>query len=149
MKRSIGLAILIALAYAPWPNGVANLVCAEETACPEGGASFECRAKAGDRMAIYVLGRRAYDDARETGDFSEALRRSRQLADEGDKNGKRLLKMVHMQLGWGAHNDYVQAYAWLSEAIAGGEDYLVKWRSMLTEKMTPDELETAKELTAN
>jgi hypothetical protein len=55
--------------------------------------------------------------------------------------------MVHMQLGWGAHKDYVQAYVWLSEAIAGGSDYLVTWRKMLTEKMTPEQLAKAKELT--
>jgi len=37
----------------------------------------------------------------------------------------------------------------LSEGIAGGDDYLVKWRGMLADKMTPDQLEQAKELTAN
>jgi hypothetical protein len=122
---------------------------AEEPACPEGDGWLECRAKAGDRMAIYVLGRNAYDNARESGDFSEALRLSRDLAVTGDKNGERLLKMTQMQLGWGAHKDYVQAYVWLSEAIAGGSDYLVKWRAMLMEKMTPAQLAKAKELAGN
>ena len=32
---------------------------------------------------------------------------------------------------------------------AGGDDYLVKWRGMLADKMTPDQLEQAKELKAN
>jgi hypothetical protein len=148
MTRSrIGLAILLAFASAPWFGGIARLSAAEDAACPEGDEWVECKAKAGDRMAIYVLGRNAYESARESGDFSEALRLSRQLAVTGDKNGERLLKMVHMQLGWGAHKDYVQAYVWLSEAIAGGSDYLVTWREMLTEKMTPEQLAKAKERT--
>jgi hypothetical protein len=142
-------AMLLALTFVHWPNGAVSPVHAVEVDCVEGDESIECRAQAGDRGAIYVLGRRAYDNARESGDFSEALRLSRQLTDYGDKNGKRLLKMVHMQLGWGAHNDYVEAYGWLSEGIAGGDDYLVRWRGMLADKMTPDQLEQAKELTAD
>ncbi len=97
-------------------------------------------------MAIYVKGRDAYDGARTSGDFSEALALSRQLAAKGDKNGERLLKMVYLQLGWGAHRDYVQAYVWLSEGIAGGGDYLVAWRNKLMEKMTPEQVAEAKKL---
>lgn len=143
-----GVAILLALTFAPWPMDIVGPAYSEEVDCPEGDESIECRAQAGDRIAIYVLGRQAYDEARESGDFTEALGLSRQLVDMGDKNGKRLSKMVYMQLGWGAHNDYVQAYVWLSEAIAGGDDYLIKWRDMLGEKMPPDQLEQAKELTS-
>ena len=68
---------------------------------------------------VYVLGRNAYESGRESGDFTEALRLARQLDASGDKNGDRLLKMVYLQLGWGGHTDYVQAYVWLSEAMAG------------------------------
>ena len=49
-------------------------------------------------------------------------------------------------MGWGAHRDYVQAYAWLSEGIAGGAEYLVQWRKMLAEKMTPEQVAAAKKL---
>jgi len=141
-----GLAILLTLTNAPWPLDIADRAYAEEIDCPEGDDSMECRARAGDRIALYVLGRESYDEARVSGDFSEALRLSRQLREVDDKNGKRLSKMVHMQLGWGAHNDYVQAYIWLSEAIAAGDDYLDTWRDTLAEKMTPDQLEQAKAL---
>lgn len=82
-------------------------------------------------------------------DFSEAYALSRNLALQGDKNGERLLKMVYMQLGWGAHRDYVQAYSWLSEGIADGVKYLVTWREKLIAKMTPDQLAQAKKTNSN
>lgn len=97
---------------------------------------------------MYVMGRRAYEHARTSGDFTSALDWSRRLATAGDENGLRLLKMVYLELGWGAHRDYVQAYVWLSEAIAAGDDYLVKWRKMLEEKMTPEQVVQARKLAA-
>ena len=149
MRTLIGLAIALGLAFAPLPRGAARMAIAEEATCPEGDESIECKAQAGDRIALYIVGRNAYESARESGDFSEALRLSRQLDASGDKNGDRLLKMVHLQLGWGGHTDYVQAYVWLSEAIAGGKDYLVTWRSRLAEKMTPDQLAQAQAIVGN
>lgn len=139
-----GFAILLALMFVPLSNNIASLLAAEGGACPEGDASLECKAQAGDRVALYVLGRKAYEAARQSGDFSEALRLSRRLEATGDKNGERLLKMVHLQLGWGGHKDYVQAYNWLSEDMARGSDYLGTWREKLTEKMTTEQLEKAK-----
>jgi hypothetical protein len=149
MRVLIGFAIVLGLAFVPLPRGTARLVLAQEAICSESDESTECKAQAGDQIALYVLGRSAYDSARESGDFTEALRWSRQLEASGDKNGDRLLKMVHMQLGWGGHSDYVQAYVWLSEAIADGKDYLVSWRSRLAEKMSPEQIEKANKLANN
>jgi hypothetical protein len=114
--------------------------------CPEGEGWLECRAAAGDKLAIYRLGRTAYEEARETGDFSEALRMGRELAYQQDKNGERLLKMVHLQLSWGNHKDFVQAYDWMVEDQSKGFDYLDKLIGNLAEKMTPEQLARAKEL---
>jgi len=146
MRMLIGLAFALGSVFALFPGGTATMAIAEEATCPEGDESLECKAQAGDRVALYVLGRNAYESGRESGDFTEALRMARQLDASGDKNGDRLLKMVHLQLGWGGHNDYVQAYVWLSEGIADGKDYLVSWRSRLAEKMSPDELAQAQEI---
>ena len=148
MKHSrIAVSIVLALAAVPFTGGIGVCTAAEPQAaqpnCPKGDEYVKCMATAGDRMAIYVQGRTAYERARETGDFSDALRLSRQLAAQGDKNGGRLLKMTYMQLGWGAHKDYPQAYVWLSEGIKGGDDYLVRWRDMLTERMSPEQLAQA------
>ena len=116
--------------------------------CPSGENWLECRAAAGDKLAIYRLGRTADDEARETGDFSEPLRMGRQLAYEEDRNGKRLLKMVHLQLSWGNHNDYVQAYDWMVEDQDKGFDYLEPLIGNLAEKMTPEQLAQARSLAA-
>lgn len=143
-RRWIGVVFVFALALASGPNGGVSQAATDAAACPEGDGWLECMAQAGDRMAIYRLGRSAYEDARESGDFTEALRLSRQLVGMDDKNGERLLKMVHMQLGWGAHKDFVQAYVWLSEDMASGDDYLDKWLKTLAEKMTSEQLAEAR-----
>ena len=122
---------------------------ADDAECPSGDGWLACRAQAGDPGAMYAVGRNAYESARTSGDYSEAMDWARKLNAMKDKNGERLLKMVYMQLGWGGHRDYVQAYAWLSEGIAGGEDYLVKWRKTLAEKMTPEQLAAAKKVAGN
>lgn len=57
--------------------------------------------------------------------------------------------MVYVQLGWGAHRDYVQAYAWLSDGIAGGADYLLRWRQRLRVKTTFGQVAEAKKLAGN
>lgn len=93
---------------------------------------------------MYVLGRNAYETARTTGDFTEALQWARTLKALGEKNGARLLKMVHLQLAWGAHRDYVQAYTWLTEDLAAGDDYVASLRRQLEEKMTPEQLAQAR-----
>ena len=143
-----GLAILFVLAFGPVAGGIHH-ASAAETPCPSADNPAPCQADMDDRMAVYARGRDAYDNARTSGDFSEALALARQLAALGDKNGERLLKMVYLQLGWGAHRDYVQAYGWLSEGIAGGADYLARWRQILTEKMTADQLAEAKKTAGN
>lgn len=140
----VGLAILLALTFAPSAGGIVGATAAESE-CPAGDGWVPCQAEKGDPMAMYVLGRHAYEDARASGDFTQALGWSRKLVATGEKNGERLLKMVYIQLGWGAHRDYVQAYVWLSEAIKAGDDYLVPWRKMLVEKMTPEQIAQAKQ----
>jgi len=144
-------ATVLAVSLTIFMVSVTNAATAAEDSidCPEGEGWLECRAEAGDPYALYRLGRTAYEEGRESGDFSEALRLSRQLGAAGDRNGARLLKMVHMQLGWGGHKDYVQAYAWLNEDAAAGIDYLDPWIRTLADKMTADEINQAKKLSGN
>jgi hypothetical protein len=114
--------------------------------CEKGEGWVECQAAHGDRMAIYRLGRTAYENARESGDFTEALRLARQLNAAKDKNGERLLRMTHLQLGWGNHKDPVQAYAWLVEDLPTDEEHIPKMLRQLGAKMTPEQLDQAKAL---
>ena len=112
--------------------------------CPPGDGYALCRARAGDPLGMYAAGREAYDKARASGDFTEALDWARKLKTMGEKNGERLLKMVHLQLGWGAHRDLVQAWSWLTEDLATGDTYITPLRRQLEEKMSPEQLAQAK-----
>jgi len=142
-----GVAIALALMQFPWSGQLIDPVHAqEEVRCPEDDGWLECRAAAGDPLAMYRLGRTEYEKAREDGDFTEALQMGRKLAATGDKNGERLLKMVHLQLSWGHNKDYVQAYVWMVEDRNSGIDYLDKLINNLSEKMTPQQLAEAKQL---
>lgn len=94
---------------------------ADDTSCPKDENWIQCRAAEGDVLAIYKVGREkyeiAYADVKESGlgDFTTALLMARELVDGGERNGKRLLKMIHLQLSWGHHIDRDQAIAWLKE----------------------------------
>lgn len=146
MSKFTGFALCSALAVAFVTSEMR--FAAAETACTSDDEAV-CKAEKDERMALYTQGRNAYDAARTSGDFTEAVRVSRKLAANGDKNGERLLKMVYIQLGSGAHRDNVQAYVWISEGIAEGIDYAPLWRKKLTEKMTPDQLAEAKKTVGN
>ncbi|NIO38891.1 MAG: hypothetical protein GTO41_01045 [Burkholderiales bacterium] len=144
------MGVALVLIITPWPRQafyVAYAQAEEEVHCQQGEQWLECKAAAGDPLAKYRLGRTAYDNARETGDFSEPLRIGRELVAQNERNGKRLLKMTHLQLSWGNHKDYVQAYVWLVEDRESGIDYLDPLIRNLGDKMTPEQLARAKVLT--
>jgi hypothetical protein len=144
-----GTALALTLMHSPWPEQTMRSAYAqeqEEAQCPQGEGWLECRAAAGDSLAIYRLGRIAYDESRESGDYSEPLRIGRELVAQNDRNGERLLKMTHLQLSWGNHKDYVQAYVWMVEDQQAGIDYLDNLIGNLAARMTPEQLAEAKEL---
>ncbi len=114
--------IFLALATFCLSTVFAGISFAEEISeCPKDEQWMECRAAQGDVLAIYVVARDAYDLAhaqvKEGGlaDFTEALMMGRELVDMEERNGGRLLKMIHLQLSWGHHIDRDQALAWLKE----------------------------------
>ncbi len=147
MRQTLtGFSIATLIAFALLVGATTNLATAGDAACPDGDESMKCKAEASDKFALYVVGREAYEEARESGDFSEALRLARKLDATGDRNGDRLVKMVYLQLGWGGHSDYVEAYVWLNEGLEGGKDYLDSWISRLADKMTAEQLSEAKAL---
>jgi hypothetical protein len=121
---------------------------AAEPACTSDDEAV-CKAEKDARIAMYIKGRNAYENARMTGDYTEAFTVSHKLALTGDKNGERLLKMVFIQLGRGEHKDLVQAYGWLSDGVADGLDYVSLWRNKLVEKMSQEQLVEAKKKAGN
>lgn len=118
------------------------------TECPPGPEGNRCKAENGDPRAMYLIGREAYDEARKTGDFSEAYMWASRSKEAGFLGGKMLYKMVHLQAGEGLHNDYVEAHRWITSAIADGADYLVPWKRRLETKMTPEQIAEAHSLEA-
>jgi TPR repeat protein len=110
-----------------------------------------CLAAKGDPMAMYMMGRRAYEGARTSGDFTEALAWGQRVIRVRRHTGNMLLKMVYLQLGSGQHRDHVQAHVWLRQAIDSREAnlYLVPWLERLEAKMQPEEIEKAKSLAAH
>ena len=116
--------------------------------CPTGPVGNRCRAENGDPRAMYLVGREAYDEARTTGDFSEAYMWALRSKEAGFLGGRMLFKMVHLQAGEGLHHDYVEAHRWLSAAIADGDEYLVPWERRLEAKMTPEQIAEAHRLEA-
>ena len=120
------------------------------TECVAEEDKVPCLAAHGDPMAMYMMGRRAYEGGRTSGDFTEALAWGRKVIRVRRHTGNMLLKMVYLQLGAGEHRDYVQAHVWLRQAIDGSEDniYLVPWLERLEAKMEPEQIERARRLAA-
>jgi TPR repeat protein len=137
-RMTLGLAL--ALWTAAGPAGAEG--------CPPGPEGNRCKAENGDPRAMYLIGREAYDEARTTGDFSEAYMWASRSKEGGFLGGRMLLKMVYLQAGEGLHHDYVEAHRWLNAAIADGDEYLVPWERRLEAKMTPEQIAEAHRLEA-
>ncbi len=101
-----------------------------------------------ENMRLFILGRDAFDRAMETGDFSETRVIGQKLAERKNKYGNRLLKMVYVQIGFGKHKDFVQAYRWLDEEMKAGHGFarldLEKTMGKLAALMTPEQLAQAR-----
>lgn len=132
----------LALAVALATIAIAPAVAADCVSGPEGNL---CKAENGDPRAMYMVGRRFYLDglAAESGDMTDAYVWASRSKEAGFLGGRMLLKMVYLQLGDGHHLDYVQAHIWLSQAIDGGDDYLVPWRKRLRYRMTDEQIAEA------
>jgi TPR repeat protein len=138
-KTSVGLALALLIA--------AGSVQAD--GCTPGPEGNRCKAENGDPAAMYLVGREAYDEARNSGDFSEAYMWATRARNAGFLGGKMLFKMIHLQAGQGAHHDNVEAHGWISTAIADGADYLVPWKRRLEAIMTREQLAEARRIEAD
>ena len=119
--------------------------------CAAEADKVPCLAAKDDPMAMYMMGRRAYEGARLSGDYTEALAWGQKVIRVRRHTGNMLLKMVYLQLGSGEHRDYVQAHVWLREAIDSSEAnlYLIPWLERLEARMEPEQIERAKQRAAN
>lgn len=142
--------VLFALALLAAVSLAQDATAQTATECVAEEDKVPCLAATGDPMAMYMMGRRAYEGGRTTGDFTEALAWGQKVIRVRRHTGNMLLKMVYLQLGAGQHRDRVQAHLWLRQAIDSSEAnlYLVPWLERLEAKMEPEEIEKAKRLAA-
>ena len=148
--KPLRLTLALFTAITLW-NGAVVHVTATGPDCVSEEDKVPCLASKNDPMAMYMMGRRAYEAARVDGDFTEALAWGQKVIQVRRHTGNMLLKMVYLQLGSGVHRDYVQAHVWLREAIDRSEEnlYLIPWLERLEAKMEPEQIERAKQLAAN
>lgn len=148
--KSLRLALALFAALTLWNGGLVHAT-AVDPDCASEEDMVPCLAVKGDPMAMYMMGRRAYEGARVSGDFTDALAWGQKVIKVRRHTGNMLLKMVYLQLGAGEHRDYVQAHVWLREAIDSSEAnlYLIPWLERLEARMEPEQIERAKQLAAN
>ncbi|MBK8016411.1 MAG: hypothetical protein IPK20_06585 [Betaproteobacteria bacterium] len=102
-----------------------------------------------ENMGLFIKGRDALENGRESGDLSEARRYAAELmAREDLKHGKALMKFVYMQVSQGVHKNLVEAYRWVAADIAADAKYKrldLQWvLDKLSARMTPEQLSEAK-----
>jgi len=132
------LAALLASSSGAWAEDAFK--CMEET---QEKCDFE-----NENLRLFIEGRDAFERGMETGDFTETRVIGQKLAERKNKYGNRLLKMVYVQVGFGKHKDFVQAYRWLDEEMKAGHGFarldLEKTMAKLTALMTPEQLAQAR-----
>ena len=100
-------------------------------------------------IALFIQGRDALEQGRETGDLGEARKYALELIERKDaRHGKALMKYIYMQVARGTHKDSVEAYRWVAADIAAGASYerlnLNRVLEQLAAKMTPAQLAEAR-----
>ena len=80
--------------------------------------------------------RELWEKAR-TGDIS-AYKELKELAGQGDAMAQYNLGVMYAT-GQGGPQDFVEAYAWFSVAVAGGDGNAVGNRDLAASKLTPDQ----------
>ena len=89
----------------------------------------------------FASGMKAYN----RGDYATALRIFRQFADQGYAPAQNNLGVLY-HFGKGVTQDYVHAHMWYSLAAARGEKVAGKWRDILADLMTAEQIAQARRL---
>ena len=92
-----------------------------------GSTDPECKNSKKYAIHLFTLGREAYDLARQNKNYTEVYKIAKELIDRNDRNGKRLFKMVIIQLAKGDHKNFDEARQMINNAIDSGVDYAPLW----------------------
>jgi hypothetical protein len=100
-------------------------------------------------MELFIKGRDAFDQGRDSGDLSEARSYAAELMARNDmRHGKGLMKYVYLQFAQGTHRNLVEAHRWVAADIVAGVTYprmdLERLLRQIEGRMTPDQLQEAR-----
>ncbi len=84
-------------------------------------------------------------DAFDRGDYETALKEWRPLAERGNEAAQASLGFMYAK-GQEVAQNYIQAYMWITLAVAQGNEKAVKGLELLEKSMTLDELAEAQRL---
>jgi uncharacterized protein len=113
----------------------------------EGARWYRAAAEQGNAPAQANLATLYFEGKGVALDHAEAAKWYRRAANQGDALGQFNLGALYFN-GKGVTRDLVQAYVWFELAAAQAESRAVRARAVVTAKMTPAELETARALAA-
>ena len=101
----------------------------------------------GDASAQYKLGLFYFIGRGVPSDYAEAVKWYRKAAEQGDSGAQCQLGIM-FEDGKGVPQDYIEAYKWYNLAAAGGVAKVSEFRSLLAEKMTPEQIAEAQRRSA-
>ena len=109
---------------------------------------YRLSAERGYASAQYNLGLMYYEGQGVPQDYNEAVKWYRLSAEQGDAEAQNYLGMVYYQ-GQGVTQDYVLAHMWANLGASNGSKDAIKGRNIVEKKMTPQQIEKAKEMARN
>lgn len=107
--------------------------------------SYATAARAGDPVAMFILGYLRAASAQSGADHRTAAELFRRAADAGSSAAMANLGIMMFQ-GRGVLQDYVEGYKWLSLAATSGLPGAAEARDELAARMTPDQINAANTL---
>ena len=115
--------------------------------CFEGKDIEDCRVKAeqGDSSAQYNLGVMYERGHGVSQDYNEVVKWYKKSAEQGESLAQYNLGVIYKQ-GKGVPQDYVMAHMFFNIASIGGDKDAVEDRDIVTNLMTPSQLEKAQDL---
>jgi uncharacterized protein len=106
---------------------------------------FHVSAVQGDALAQLLLGLMYNEGKGVNQNFAEAVKWYRRSAELGNSSAQNNLGFMY-SYGHGINKDYVLAHMWFSLSFSNGSEHGLEGRKMIEKKMTPSQINKAKEM---
>lgn len=107
--------------------------------CFEAAKWFQCAAKQGHVRAQLNLGNMCYEGRGATKNFQEAAKWFEQAAKQGNAEAQLNLGSMYM-IGEGVEQNNMEAYFWFSLAAAQGKNHALKFKKLVEQSLSPEEI---------